>query len=282
MSACLVACTSLLHAAVLPTPRVWHAGDVQQQFINRLEGEQVVILTSSVEQFYGLQLEQRTGTPQGGVLILHDLGYSPDWPFLLRQTRNYLPEVGWTTLSIDLPTPRERAIGIIPPNADTETAAQQPAEADWEMRIMERIASGVANLNQAGLFNIVIVGYGDGAYWGARYLSERMSPEEENGYSLILVDADLTRPELATHIAELAIPTLDLYMNDSVYAHRRANERKAAAARVNHPNYQLVHDALRQGFYGSPSIDRTTRRVWGWLKTNAAGQEADLVEEQNF
>jgi hypothetical protein len=43
-------------------------------------------------------------------------------------------------------------------------------------------------------------------------------------------------------------------------------------------NYLQIHDAASQASYGKADIDRSTRRVWGWLRNNAAGGEVNAVE----
>lgn len=66
--------------------------------------DEVVQLTSSAEEnFYGLFLADMTGTPQGGVLILHDDQQHGHWPDIVAPLREYLPQHGWATLSIELP-----------------------------------------------------------------------------------------------------------------------------------------------------------------------------------
>jgi len=274
----LIFSSGLTSSATLPTPNLTLNTEIERQYKNALRGEEVVILTNEQEQFYALELEQRTGSPQGGLLILHDKGHSADWPFLLRQVRQTMPDMGWSTLSIDLPTPAHNAPGRLSPD-DAMTELEPETQEQWQARVLERVSSGIKRLNDTNMFNIVIIGYGDGAYWASRYLSERLSPIEEVGYAVIMVDTSLDYPEIADYIGSLNIPILDLYMNDSDYSNLMAQERKSAAMRANHEDYQQIHDALRQGFYGAQDLDRTTRRIWGWLRSNAAGHEAELTEK---
>jgi hypothetical protein len=268
-------------AAPVPTPHLSRSLDLQRQYQSSLRAEQVLELATDQERFIALQLEQETASPEGGVLILHDAGQTPDWPYLLRQVREYLPAVGWTTLSIDLPTPLRDAIGVLPLN-ENASAPSPVSDEDRQNRVLARVASGIKQLNGDGIFNIAVIGYGDGAYWASRYLSERISEDEVEGYALILIDASLNYPELPDYLGLLTVPVLDLYMNDSDYSHQQARKRKAAAVRAEHPDYLQIHDALRHGFYGSPAIDRTTRRVWGWLRNHAAGYEANLTNKPTF
>ena len=75
--------------------------------------EEVVQLSSideagSIENYYGLFLADASGTPQGGVLILHDNQQHGHWPDIVAPLREYLPRYGWATLSIELPDPPAR------------------------------------------------------------------------------------------------------------------------------------------------------------------------------
>lgn len=55
------------------------------------------------EDYYGLFLADATGSPQGAVLILHDNQQHGHWPDIVAPLREYLPQHGWTTLTIELP-----------------------------------------------------------------------------------------------------------------------------------------------------------------------------------
>lgn len=272
---CLLLITVAHAAAPVPTPLVTRALNLQAHYQNGVQAGRVIELTTNQERFISLWREQETSAPQGAVLLLHDAGHTPDWPFLLKQTRQFLPAIGWSTLAIDLPTPPQDAIGHLPLNGQAQAPLGTSLDADE--RIMARIAAGVQHLNREGYFNVALVGYGDGAYWSTRYLAERLTEDEEESYALILIDASQT-PKLADLLGSLSVPTLDLMMQSSNLALLRARQRKAAAMRNGHPDYLQIRDAARQHSYGNPSIDRTTRRVWGWLRNHAAGTEAEVTE----
>jgi hypothetical protein len=269
----LLAASAMAFAETDPMAGLHRNQELPRHYQNSLQGDQVIELSTPSERFFALSLEQETGSPEGGVLILHDAGQTPDWPFLLQQSRTYLPIVGWSTLSIPLPTPQRDATAWQPVADDAAPELVVETDEQWQERVMARIASGVQQLNEQGNFNIAVLGYGSGAYWAGRYLAERMLPEEALGYALILWQAPALRPDLAEYVGQLSIPILDLYMGDDPAQDRAAEQRKAAAARAKHPDYLQIHDATRHGSYGAPAIDRSTRRIWGWLRTHAGGQE---------
>jgi hypothetical protein len=65
--------------------------------------DEVVSLPSTNQDYYGLFLEESTGSPQGGVLILPDNQQHGHWPDIIAPLREYLPQHGWATLTIELP-----------------------------------------------------------------------------------------------------------------------------------------------------------------------------------
>lgn len=244
------------HAEALSQARANHLNDLAQARANAHNGEEVVILGEGDNAFLGLSLQQRTANPQGAVLILHDQGHNPDWPVLLQQTRHYLPDVGWNTLSIALPL-----IGGYATDADAT---------------LDRIALGLQRLNQDGQFNLVILGYGEGAYWAARYLSERLTPDQDIGYGLMMVNAKTIEPDLPELIGSLNIAILDWVSDDAPAALRSADNRRAAARRNQLERFTQIRDPGQASFYNQANPNRTTRRLWGWLRTRMAGREGEV------
>lgn len=257
----LLAVSAFSRAEALGQARANHLNDLAQARANAQNGEEVVILGEGDNAFLGLSLQQRTATPQGAVLILHDQGHNPDWPVLLQQARTYLPDVGWNTLSIALPL-----VGGYATDAETT---------------LNRIALALQRLNQDGQFNLVILGYGEGAYWGARHLSERLQPDQEIGYGLMMVNAKTIEPDLPDLIGSLNIAILDWVSDDAPAALHAADNRRAAARRNQLERFTQIRDPGQASFYNQATPNRTTRRLWGWLRTRMAGREGEVrtVEE---
>jgi hypothetical protein len=89
------------------------------------QSEQLVPLTSNEEVFYGLFQQERSGKPQGGLLILHDLGQHGLWPDYIAPLREQLPDFGWVTLAIELPDPPAQPL----PLTNLYQANESPASA---------------------------------------------------------------------------------------------------------------------------------------------------------
>lgn len=307
-------------------------------------------LTAAEETFQGLLLTERSGTPQGGVLILHDQGQHGHWPDSVAPLREYLPDYGWTTLSIGLPdvpppsgrqvspasnrppeTPDAPATGTSAEDSTTATAADtaavaaeatdsngisltsgsQPAEesqpdnepalprltglpplpADktdsaapavqsataaehYREQMLERIGAGIQHLNNAGQLNLVIIAHGHSAAWAVAWLNERQPAQNEKGLTLVLVDAldNTYAPVLLDDALEpLEIPVLDLitpFNRNNPFINQQRAGRMKHKQRKDYQQIELPGLSLRED-YGNT----VTRRVRGWLKTNAAGTE---------
>lgn len=258
MRSALIAALWLTLASAAAEPlaeaRANQLDDLARHYRNALRGEEVLELTAGGTPFPALYLEQRTGEPLGGVVLVHDAGQHPDWPFRLQQARSYLPEVGWSTLSIALPHA---------PDAAT---------------VQARITAALGQLDQEAPANLVLLGFGEGAYWASRFLVEQPPAPGDTGYALLLVDATPDRADLPELIGQLGVPVLDLVFNHDGWAERQARERRAEAAR-NGLDYLQIRDAPDGTFLGEPNPSRTTRRLWGWLRSYVAGNDENAPQD---
>ena len=315
------------------------------------QDQQVIKFGDDDSTLSGLYLPENTGTPQGGVLILHDIEQNALWPQTVGPLREYLPDYGWNTLSLffgnylqrplpgtvqesaseDVPAPEsiDDAIDPITPidlsGFDDATASQDEnadpidqnfvdapqdslgeladqigelpdmAEAENEVanaqeklspndeflqNMQLRVDDGLRQLNTLGQFNLVIVAYGLSANWAAASLSERFKDRPGvRGYALVLIDA---RPnqypvvDLNEKLALLNIPLLDIVTGNSPNEKRVATERRNAITRKQNRQYiQIQLPKVRTSLTGKKTL--VTRRIRGWLKSNAAGEEVDVT-----
>ena len=100
----------------------------EQSVIRHLQQHQrpheAVEMVAGETAFTGLLLRNRSRNPQGGVLILHDQGQHSHWPDSAGPLREYLPDYGWTTLSIALP---DAPPPTLPPRSEPDSTASKPA-----------------------------------------------------------------------------------------------------------------------------------------------------------
>lgn len=209
-----------IYAATLPTPATTLQQNLAQHYQQENSPLEVIQLMAESEPFLGLFYDQLTANPQGAVLILHDLGTSADWPYLQRQLHRFLPEVGWSTLAISLPSP-QATLNEVRTEQSVTYRVQSPEQ--WQARMNAHLAAALAELNDRGYFNIAVIAIGESAYQAANYFSERINPLEEDGYALIMINAPHRYADLPAIVGSLAISTLDLYMTDSTQAHQQGS-----------------------------------------------------------
>ena len=109
--------------------------------------EELTLLNTDTEEFFGLFLSERSGSPNGAVLILHDAQQHGHWPQVVAPLREYLPDYGWASLTLELPDApaatlpaRETGQASTPDKEQQQTAAEgettqeqtanQPAQPD--------------------------------------------------------------------------------------------------------------------------------------------------------
>ena len=168
-------------------------------------------------------------------------------------------------------------------NDDANNEVETPPDIAFLESMQERVEGGLRQLNTLGQFNLVIIAHGLSANWAVETLRTRFS-ENPNviGYSLILIDAKQSlypSYQLNDELAKLKIPILDLYTKSSEDMKRELQSRKNAVTRQQPLNYIQI---------GLPSLktihnnkhNMISRRVRGWLKTHAAGEEVTVKERR--
>lgn len=143
----------------------------------------------------------------------------------------------------------------------------------------ERVEGGLRQLNTLGQFNLVVIAHGRSANWAVNTLKQRFEANPgAKGYALILVNAvqsDFPEYPLNDHLADFAIPILDLYTEGNDTYERLAKERKDAVVRKQKAQYMQIR-LPAMDYLIKAKHQVIARRVRGWLKTNAAGEEVEV------
>lgn len=210
--------------------------------------DEVIELTSNQVSYPALWQPFRTATPQGTVLMLHDQAQHALWPDLLSKLRLQLPDNGWNTLSISVPS-----------NFD----------ADLMQQVRELLAS-------RGQFNVVVLGIGHGSTQALEFMTEQIGRQGDFGWYLIMVNhRDTDVATFRAQLQSLTMPVLDLWVPDTSNAQWLAKHRLGALRRSSSDNISQIKSAWPMTKYDD-NMDHMARRVWGWIRTNAAGQEANV------
>ncbi len=252
-------------------------------------------LQAGTDTFLALWKPANTAEPKGAVIIIPGAGENVDWPQAVGPLRRKLPDAEWSSLSITLPdlqsdaiAPRivEAAPAPKPPETgskDSTTAApieqvaggeadvadkavaettEEQSKADAE-RIFARIDAAIAFAEQQSARSIVVLGHGSGAYWAARYLSEKQPSQVEK---LVMVAARTpvaTTPGLAELTPTLKLPTADIFYKDKALDRDAALERLQASKRLKSSAFSQV--ALKALPDTKAEQEQLFRRVRGWL-----------------
>lgn len=282
-----------------------------QALAQQLEARQQQQLQGADEQFLALWLPANVAEPSGVVVLLPGSEESADQPNSIGPLRRKLPDGGWHSLSLSLPSPASDIPVHRPapatttqsatdpaaskPPSETEQSPDQPAaepaaepapaeavdssevleqqRSDYSKRVMARIAAGLQFAAEHNAQSITLLGHGSGAYWAARYLQENKDAKVQQ---LIVLDPLLPagyQPELDELLPALKQPTVDLFDNNEATSRQAALKRLQASKRLKHPNYSQV--ALK-ALPGNPEVaqEQTYRRIRGWLSEQAKKEDS--------
>jgi hypothetical protein len=261
------------------------------------------MLQAGSDNFLALWKPANTSEPEGALIILAGAGETADWPKTVGPLRRKFPDAGWHSLSLSLPdlladSPQARvepapapsqpvAQGQSAPAKDTpddanasvekattaESEASESADrseapgindkADAE-RIFARLDAAVAYAQQHNARSIVLLGNGSGAYWAARYLSERQAAQVQK---LVMVTAQTpaqAEQSLDALTPSLKVPTADFFYTNQPQARRAAEQRLQASKRLKDHNYRQVGLTAMPG-NSAAEQEQLFRRVRGWL-----------------
>jgi hypothetical protein len=257
-------------------------------------------LQAGDERFLALWKPANADEAKGAVVIVPGADESADWPNAVGPLRRKLPDAGWSSLSVSLPDAyndgvfarsadapatddkaaadkdkaKDAQAKAADPAASAEAeaaAAAERAAAQAEMaeahaeKIFARIDSAVAFAQQNKAHSIVLAGHGTGAYWAARYMSERPSPAIQKLVMITAIDTGTDTPSLLEVLPTLKVATADFVNKDRPVPRRQAQDRLDASKRVKNARFtQVTLNAIP----GNTAMeqDQLFRRVRGWLE----------------
>jgi hypothetical protein len=252
-------------------------------------------LQAGSDTFLALWKPANTADPRGVAIIVPGAGETADWPQAIGPLRRQLPDAQWGSLSITLPdlqgeaiaprvaevapaakpvestskdsttaAPIEQAAGGEAEVADKPVAetAEEHSRADAE-RIFARIDAAIAYAEQQSARSIVVLGHGTGAYWAARYLSEKQPSQVEKFVMIAAQTPARVQPALDELAPSLKLPTADIFYMDKPLDRNAALARLQASKRVKTTAFSQV--ALKALPDNKAQQEQLVRRVRGWL-----------------
>jgi pimeloyl-ACP methyl ester carboxylesterase len=258
-------------------------------------------LQAGSDTFLALWKPANTADAKGAVIIIPGAGETVDWPQAIGPLRRKLPDADWSSLSITLPdlqsdaiAPRVAEVAPVvktPESASKDSTTAAPIEqaaggeadvvdkptietpeehtkADAE-RIFTRIDAAIAFAEQQSARSIVVLGHGTGAYWTARYLSERQPPQIEKFIMVAAQTPAQAKPELDELAPTLKLPTADIFYMDKPADRNAALARLQASKRVKTTAFSQVALKAIPGD-NKAQQEQLVRRVRGWLNPQNA------------
>ncbi len=237
-----------------------------ERISSRIDKEQITWLEKDAVKFLALYRQENSGHQEGAAIILHEAGTHPAWPEVVDPLRRLLPEHGWSTLSLQMPVPGKALEATEQSALDTEVAG--------------RITAAIGFLNDKGVSNIALIGYGLGAQMALAYVEQH--PDAAIGALIGISPHSSNLPEKAGGQPSFRIAMLDIYAERDLplvlktvarhlLAARRAGlVQTVSALATERDNYRLLlisgADHSFRG-YEEPLV----KRLLGWLRHHAPG-----------
>lgn len=254
-------------------------------------------LQAGDESFLALWKPANSEDPQGAVILIPGAGESADGPDTIGPLRRKFPDAGWSTLSLSLPDmqdealmpreadpaakPSEAAQADARPEAEKEASAAPESAADAQAsadaasaaaaerakaqaeRLFARIDSAVAFAQQNKARSIVVLGHSSGAYWAARYLSERHPAAVQKFVMVAAREPVDAQPSLLDMIPTFKMKTADVVYKTPVQ--RAATDRLQASKRSKGPGFTQI-SLIDIAGNSEAEQEQLFRRVRGWVE----------------
>jgi hypothetical protein len=258
-------------------------------------------LQAGSDTFLALWKAANTADPKGAVIIIPGAGETVDWPQAIGPLRRQLPDAQWSSLSITLPdlqseamaprvvqaTPAAKAPDVGSKDSTTAAPIEQAAGGEAEVadkavaetpdeqskadaeRIFARIDAAIAFAEQQSARGMVLLGHGTGAYWAARYLSERQTAQVERFVMVAAQTPNKAVPELDNLAPSLKLPTADFFYMDKPLDRNAALARLQASKRLKTSAFSQVSLKALPG-NNKAQQEQLVRRVRGWFNPQNA------------
>lgn len=215
-------------------------------------------LKSDSRRFLAIYETSPVTNLRGGVLLLHDQGAHPDWPFVIRPLRTALPVQGWDTLSIAIPS--------MPESMETFSLKGRLEES------AKRIERALKEFVGGKLYDMYLVGHGWGALAAAYFLSKNPNAEVTG---LVMVGAR-EPPYLgkefsfSTALNKILVPVLDIYGEHDFASSRQASARLGKALQLKRREYRQWEIAgTDHNLQGTEA--QLIKRTHGWMQASDKG-----------
>ena len=205
-------------------------------------------------EFLSIYTEPATDNTLGGAIIMHGIGVHPNWSDVILPLRTRLPDVGWHTLSLQMP--------ILANDADTNDYRPLFSE------ITPRVDAGVEFLKSKGVSNILLIGHSMGATMASYYLANHDQPEIK---ALVMIGAagyTFEDPErnVIQSLKKIKKPVMDLSASEDLPDVLETQALKAETAKASgNIHYQEIRIQDANHFLVGKE-DELVREVGNWIE----------------
>jgi len=235
----------------LAKERRWEA-----QIVPDLMVGDAVHLKAAGTRFLALYTPATSKPAHGGVILIHGTGVHPAWPEVIEPLRTRLPDLGWTTLSLQMPILRNAA----PMKDYTALMPEVPG----------RIRAGVEFLKSKGVSNIVLIGHSLGDTMANQYLIHKPDPAVHGFIAIGMSNEFEGRYNNAVLLNRIPVPMLNLYGSQDDKAVLAFIKQYGAKASKTNKHYSQLEIEGADHFFTSMQ-GTLIKVVSNWLNKNAAG-----------
>lgn len=260
ISACLAS------GAILATD-VHQEHQIAKDIGTRINPNEAIWLETADFRFQGLYREAVSKNVRGGVILLHGSHSHQDAADFIHPLRRGLPEHGWSSLSLAMPTSE---------SGDLQSDANLLPEA------ILRLHSGVAFLKPKNIGNIALLAHDTGAWAALNYLAQ--SPDQAVKAVVLIDPAPIREPDPVPispdRLSTIRVPMLEILSSRLSVPIDEETSRKRTAMKTN-SSYRLL--VLNEPDHGWQDIeDFLINRVHGWLASlqMSAGSDAAMLQKQ--
>jgi pimeloyl-ACP methyl ester carboxylesterase len=222
--------------------------------VEKAKATELFWLETVDDSFLALFNSQHSEEAKGAAIILHSIGGHADWPEVISPVRKILPQSGWSTLSIQLPT--------ISPENNIENYGNTLQEAE------QRIVAAVKLLRKRGGFsNIILIGHGFGALVSLAYLEKKNSQNVDAIIAISLQNYVYVKPAINVLrlIEKIKIPTLDIYGSlDFREGVESAPDRRLASKKSGNYLYTQI-EVKGADHYFNNMENNLIQHIVGWM-----------------
>ena len=229
-------------------------------------------LKAGGRNFLGIYSPATTVEPAGAVIILHGRGVHPNWPQVIQPLRTELPNLGWATLSLQMPV--------------LSNGANVQEYVPLFSGVPTRILAGLDFLTKQHHKQVILIGHGLGTNMATDFLANNHEPRIKAFVGIGMMGNRQTNEYLeldnVAALLRLKVPVLDVYGSRSTEQVLSSVDRRAYAvyqARDDN-SLQIEVKGANQFFQGYET--QLVNTIASWMSELSNLKEANkLVSSDN-